>query len=156
MIFSTLVSFLGGSAFRMLWGEISSWLSARQAHSQELDMIRMQGELQAQQHARNLEAIRVQSELGVQTIRVQGDADVSRADADAFTKAVDATMKSTGIWIVDLWNGIIRPAGATLFLALVTLHFYRRGWVLDEQGWTLAGAFLGIYVADRALFKRGK
>ena len=38
----------------------------------------------------------------------------------------------------------------------MVLHFYRAGWVLDEQGWALVGAVLGIYVADRTLFKRGK
>ena len=29
-------------------------------------------------------------------------------------------------------------------------------WVLDQDSWMLVGAVLGIYVADRTLFKRGK
>jgi hypothetical protein len=36
------------------------------------------------------------------------------------------------------------------------LHVARAGWTLDEQGWALLGAILGIYVADRTLTKRGK
>jgi hypothetical protein len=41
-------------------------------------------------------------------------------------------------------------------MSLVALHFYRHNWTLDEQGWALVGAALGIFVADRTLFKRGK
>jgi hypothetical protein len=28
--------------------------------------------------------------------------------------------------------------------------------VLDDNGWSICGAALGIYLADRSLFKRGK
>jgi len=156
MILGTILSFFGGSAFRMLWGEISSWLTKRQDHAHELELLRAQAQIAADQHARNLEAIRVQAELGVQTIRVQAEGDVSKLDAAAFNTAVELTGKSTGIWLVDLWNGVIRPALATMCAALVALHFYRANWVLDENGWALVGAVLGIYVADRTLFKRGK
>lgn len=153
---STLLSFFGGSVFRMLWGEISSFISKRQDHKFEIERLRLQGELDAAQHARNLEAIKIQADLNVQTIRVQGEADVGRAEGQAFLSAVEATGRTTGIWLVDLWNGVIRPGLATMCAALVALHFYRAGWVLDEQGWALVGAVLGIYVADRTLFKRGK
>jgi hypothetical protein len=153
---STILSFFGGSVFRMLWGEISSFISSRQNHRHELEMMKLQGELQAEQHARNLAAIELQRKLGVEVIRVQGDADVSRAEADAWAKAVEGTTKQTGIWLVDLWNGLVRPVLASICIGLVVLHFWRAGWVLDEQGWSLVGAVLGIYVADRTLFKRGK
>lgn len=153
---ATILSFFGGSVFRMLWGEISSFISARQTHSHELELMKLQGELQAAQHARNLAAIELQHKLGVEVIRVQGDADVSRAEADAWAKAVEGTTRQTGIWLVDLWNGLVRPVLASICIGLVVLHFWRAGWVLDEQGWSLVGAVLGIYVADRTLFKRGK
>jgi len=61
-----------------------------------------------------------------------------------------------GIWFIDAWNGIIRPFVATWAVIMVTLHFASTGWVLDENGWSLCGAALGIYLADRSLFKRGK
>lgn len=153
---SALISFLGGSVFRMLWGEISALLTARQDHKHEIERMRLQGELEAAQHERNQVAIRTQAELGVQTIRVQGEAVTGGIEADAWASVVRGTTQQSGIWLVDLWNGVIRPFGATLCLSLVVLHFYRHNWVLDEQGWSLIGAFLGIYVADRSLFKRGK
>lgn len=153
---STLLSFFGGSVFRMLWGEISAFINKRQDHNFEIQRLELQARVDAEQHARNLEAIRVQAELGVQTIRVAAEGKVDEITANAWQRAVDATAGHTGIWLVDLWNGIIRPALATMCAALVALHFYRAGWVLDEQGWALVGAVLGIYVADRTLFKRGK
>ena len=153
---SALLSFLGGSAFRMLWGEVSAWLNKRQDHAHEIERLRLQAEMDAAAHARNLEAVRLQAELGVQVIRVQGEADVSRAEASAWQAAVESVGRQSGIWLVDVWNGIIRPLLATVCTLMVLLHFWRAGWVLDDQGWALVGAVLGIYVADRTLFKRGK
>lgn len=153
---TTLLSFLGGSAFRMLWGEISSWLNRRQDHAFELERLRLQAQIDSEQHARNLEAIRVQHELGVQVIRVQGEADVGRAEADAWRAAVESIGRPSGIWLVDTWNGVIRPLLATICIVLVVLHFHDAGWRLDDRGWALVGAVLGLYVAERSLFRRGK
>lgn len=153
---ASLLSFLGGSVFRMIWGEVSAFLTARQEHAHELQRLRLQMEADAAQHDRQQAAIRLQHELGVQTIRVQADADLSKLDAQAFGEAVSLTGKTTGFAFVDIWNGIIRPALATECMFLVTLHFYRHNWTLDEQGWALIGAALGIFVADRSLFKRNK
>ena len=153
---ATLFSFLGGTAFRMLWGEISSWLTKRQDHAHEMDRLRLQAENDAAQHARNLEAIKVQADLGVKTIQVQAEANTNQAEADAWRAAVESIGKPTGIWLVDVWNGIIRPLVATVCIALWVVHTGRAGWVLDEQGWSILGAALGLYLADRSLTKRGK
>ena len=156
MILSTILSFFGGSAFRVLWGEISAFVTAKQSQAHEVEMIKLQAQLAAEQHARNLESIRQQHDLGVEVIRVQGAADVGRAEADAWSAAVEGTTRPSGIWVVDLLNGLVRPALAIICTALVVLHFQRAGWVLDERGWTLVGGVLGLYIADRTLFKRGK
>lgn len=152
---SALISFLSGSVFRMIWGELSSWLTARQDHSHEIERMRLQGELDAAAHTRNQDAIRLQADLGVQTIRVQGEADIGRIEADGWLTAVRGTTASTGVWLVDLWNGIIRPLVATWAIAMISGNYFK-WWVLDENGWSVCGAALGIYLADRALFKRGK
>lgn len=153
---TTLLSFLGGSAFRAIWGEISSFLNKRQDHAHELERLKLQARHDAEVHARNLEALKLQHDMGVQIIRVQGEADVARVEADAWNDAVKAVGSKTGNWIADGWNGIIRPMLATICTGLVVLHFYRANWVLDENGWALVGAVLGIYVADRTLYKRSK
>ena len=152
---SALLSFFGGSVFRMIWGEISAWLTARQQHGQEMDRLKLQGELDAAAHARQLEAMRLQQQLGAETIRVQAVADADRSAGEAFLEAVKATGRAVGVAWVDAWNALIRPAVATWSVGMVTAHYLQ--WIkLDDNGWALCGAALGIYLADRALFKRGK
>lgn len=151
-----IFSFLGGSAFRMVWGEVSAFFSRKQDQQYEIERMRVQAELEAAQHARNLEAIRVQAELGVQTIRVQGEADLAQIEADAWRQAVGDSQKPTGIRIVDAWNASIRPAYATIALALWVLSLHRTGWAPSVWDLELMAAIAGFFFADRTLGKRGK
>ena len=152
---TALISFLGGSVFRMIWGEFSAYFSKRQDHAQEIERIKLQGDLDAAQHARNLEAITVQAGLGVQTIQVQAEAAVSQIEAEGWLAAVQATGKAIGIAWVDAWNAVIRPGVATWSVIMMTLGEF--GVIaLSDNTLAISGAALGIYLADRALFKRGK
>ena len=158
-----LISLLGGGALRAIWGEISALLGAwqerkkaEQDHAQEIERLKLQAEADAAQHARNLEAQRLQAELGIKTIGVQADAERDREAASIFDKAVELTGKPTGFGIIDAWNAAIRPLLATEMIVLISLYYHRQGGVLDERGWELAGGVLGIYIADRILFKRAK
>ena len=83
-----------------------------------------------------------------------GEADLSRIDAGVFGQSVELTRWQTDFAVVDLWNGIIRPALVTECMLLWSLHLCRHNWMLDEHGWALVGAALGIFVADRSLLKR--
>jgi len=152
---SALFSFLGGSVFRMLWGEISSWLSKKQDHQHEVERMRLQAELDAGQHARNLEAIRVQAELGVKTIQVQAEAAISELETAGWLEAVKGTTKSVGVAWVDAWNATIRPGVATWAVLMMTLGELGL-MTLSENTLAITGAALGIYLADRNLMKRGK
>jgi hypothetical protein len=152
---TTLISFLGGSAFRMLWGEISSYFQKRQDHKFEIERMELQGRLDAAQHERNLQAIKVQADMQVKVIEVAAQGEVDKTMANAWESVVKATSSQTGIWFVDLWNGIIRPLLATMAIVMWIGHVVG-WWPLDTDSWTLVGAVLGIYVADRTLFKRGK
>jgi hypothetical protein len=155
-MFSAIISFLGGSAFRLIWGEVSAWLTKRQDHRFEVERLKLQGDLDAAQHARNLEAILVQADLGVRTIQVQAEADLSKLDVQAWGQAVADVGKQTGIRFLDSWNGSIRPLLATVSIAVVVFEVVRNGFVLTDWDRELVGAILGIYVADRTLSKRGK
>jgi hypothetical protein len=152
---SALISFFGGSIFRMMWGEVSHWFTARQEHAQQMDLMRLQGELDAAQHARNLEAIRVQADLGVKTIQVQAEAAVSEVEAQGWLEAVKGTTMKIGIAWVDAWNAVIRPGVATWAIAMMTASEFRV-IALSEFAASVASAALGIYLADRNLSKRGK
>lgn len=155
-MFGALFSFLGGSVFRMIWGEVSSAWTKYQDHKHELELLKIQSDIDAARHARELESIKVQAELGVQAIRVQGEARALELDLENFGKGVELTGAVTGFKWVDAWNASIRAALATEMMVLVTLHYYGLGWKLDGNGWELAGAILGLYTADRMLFRRGK
>jgi len=152
----SLIAFLGGNAFRLLFGEISSAWTKYQDHRHELSMMRLQAEIEAQRHGQQVEMTRLQTEAAVTVVRVQGEADIARGETDAFVEAVRATSRSTGVAWVDAWNGAIRPGLATLAAALIAGHFARTGFALDEPGWALVSAILGVYIADRNLAKRGK
>lgn len=155
-MFSALISFLGGSAFRMIWGEVSAYFTAKQSHAQEVERMRLQGELDAAAHARNLEAIKVQADLGVKTIQVQADAEISKIDMAAWAQAVTDVGKTTGIKFLDIWNGAVRPYLATMAAVILLMECAHNGWGPTEHVLMVCDAILGIYVADRSLGKRGK
>lgn len=151
-----ILSFLGGNAFRLIFGEVISYFNKKQEHTLELERMRLQGDLEAAQHSRNLESLRLQSELGVKVIEAQRDADLDRVDAGAWATAVAAVGQQTGIRFLDLWNGSIRPALATLAMLVIVFEVIQNGFVLSDWDRELIGAILGIYVADRSLARRGK
>lgn len=151
-----LLSFLGGSVFRMVWGEVSAWYNKRQDHAFELERLRLQTEIDDRAHQRMQEALRLQSELGIKTVEAKALADVATAEADAFAKAMENAFKPTGYAFVDIWNGVIRPSAATIALVLWVLKLNTQGWVMQDWDITLAGTVLGFFFADRSLGKRGK
>lgn len=151
----TLVSFLGGSAFRLIFGSVMDWANKKQDHDQEMELQKLQAELDAARHTRDLESIRLQSELNVKEITVQADAAEQKVMADAFLEAVKATGTKTGVLWVDAWNGIIRPSGATVSLILWVSAMATAGLVLGDFDKTLISAFLGVFVGDR-IYTRGK
>lgn len=155
MITSTLISFFGGSVFRMIWGELSSFITKWQDHRQELDRIRLQEEVDKAQHARNMESIKTQAELQVKTITVQGEVDVAKLDAEGWFEAVKDVGKQIGIAWVDAWNAVIRPAVATWAIGMLTMDEFKL-ITMSTRTEEICGAALGIYLADRMLFKRGK
>jgi hypothetical protein len=153
---SALLSFLGGSVFRMLWGEVSAYFTRKQEHEQELARITAQEVIDAAQHTRNLESINLQATLGVKTIQVQADADMARIDAAAWADAVRDVGKQTGIKFIDIWNGIIRPSLATLACAFLIAEAVHNGMNPTPHIIMVCDAILGIYIAERSLGKRGK
>lgn len=153
---SAIISFLGGSAFRMVWGEVSSFFNARQEHHFELDRMRLQGDLEGAAHARNLEAMRLQSSLGIKEVMVRAEADIAKIEAEGWSMSVREAMRPTGIWVVDLWNGSIRPLAASIAIVLWVLALNSQGWKMGEWDKELVGVVLGFFFASRELSKRRK
>lgn len=152
---TSVLSFLGGSAFRAIWGEISSWINKRQDHKYEIERMRLEAEIAAAQHERQQESIKLQAQLGIQVIEAQSVADVASIEADAWRDAVQSTSRKSGMLWIDAWNAAIRPGGATWAVVMLSLDAFAFANVGDsiEQ---VCFAFLGIFVADRTLGKRNK
>ncbi len=151
---SAILSLFGGAAFRAIWGEVSTWLNNRQQHSQELERMKLQSQLDAARNEQQLASVKLQSELGIKTMEVQRDAALSQSDADAFTAAMKAASASTGVKWVDAWNGTIRPAYATVALGLWVGTLAVRGWVPSDWDLSVMASVIGFFFADRAL-RRG-
>ena len=96
-MFSALFSFLGGSVFRMVWGEASAFINKREDHKQEVAMMQVQAQLDAAQHERSMESLKLQSELGLKTVEVQAQAAIDKGDADAFVAAMNKSFTPSGI-----------------------------------------------------------
>lgn len=146
-----IISFLGGSAFRAVWGEVSTWLNNKQAHSQEMERMKLQSELQIAQSTQQLAAIAAQSAAGIAAIQAQTEAAVSTADADAFTAGLKAAATPTGVKWVDAWNGTVRPAFATVVLLLWISIVVKNDFVATVWDLELMGSVAGFFFADRSL-----
>lgn len=151
-----IISFLGGSAFRAVWGEVSTWLNNKQAHAQEMERMKLQSDLQVAQSAQQLAMLQATSAAGIQTIAAQSAAAMSQADADAFTAGIKAAVTPTGVKWVDAWNGMVRPAFASVVLVLWLSIVMRNNFVATVWDLDLMGSIAGFYFADRSLRRNGK
>lgn len=146
---SALFAFLGGSAFRLIFGAVMEAWNKHQEHVHEMEMAKLQSELEAARHDRDMARLQKQSDLQVREVEVQTAATISVKEMDAFLEAVKKTGDPTGVWWVDAWNGSIRPAGATISILIWVAAMVSSGLVLSEFDQTLISAFLGIFVGER-------
>jgi len=155
-MFSALFSFLGGSVFRMIWGEVSAAWTKHQDHKHELEAMKLQADLEKAKHDQEMERLKVSSELHIKEVEVIADAEVEKLDAEAFIVAQKTLNQPTGNKIIDGWNGAIRPAAASTALLVWWFCLYTQGFVLTEWDKELVGVILGFYFAHRVFSSRGK
>lgn len=154
---TSILTFLGGSVFRMIWGEVSSFVNKRQDHAFEIERLKLQADLDERAHARRMESVRFEAERQVQIIQVQGEQTVAGLEAGGWLEAVKATGRSIGVKWIDAWNAGIRPGLATWGVVMLTLESISvLNMALNEGTQSVIYAALGIFVADRTLGKRGK
>lgn len=156
MIISTILSLVGGSGVRMLWGEVSDYFKKKQDHAQELERMRLQSELDDKAHARQIETIKLEADKGLKVVQAKALADYGNLELDIWGKGVLEGGKATGIKLVDAWNASIRPAAASLSLFLWGHSVYVASWIMTEQDWQLVCGIIGYFFADRSMAKRGK
>lgn len=153
-MFGALFSFLGGSVFRMIWGELSEAWNKHQDHKHELESMKLQMELEAQKASQDLERMRVASELGIKELEVKTNAEIEGKEVDAFIVAQKTVMTKSGIQWIDGWNASIRPAAATTCLLLWWFALWQNNFLLDAWSLDLVGVILGFYFANRSIISR--
>lgn len=148
-MFAALFSFLGGSAFRLIFGGVMDFLNKKQDHNQEIESQKLQSQLEAERHTRDMARLQLQADLGVKEIQVASDAAIAKGELDGFVEAVRASTTKSGVAWADAWNQSIRPAGATVSLIIWISTMVGAGFILREFDETLIAAFLGVFVGER-------
>lgn len=148
-MFTALMTFLGGAIGRLLIGKVLDFVQTWQEQKNEIERMRVQGELEAAQHERNMAAWQLQTTLGIKVIEAQTEAHHLQAEDDAFVQAVANTGKSTGVALIDGWNGTIRPLLATICIGLWLASLVSRGFALDDWDRALMSLALGIFIGGR-------
>lgn len=153
-MFSALISFLGGSAFRAIWGEVAQYFTNKQEHQQEIEAMKLQAEIADKAHANEMDKLRTLSELGIKEIEAKADGELNLKDADAFIEAMKTINQKSGIKKIDGWNASIRPLAATTAILIWWFCIYKQGFVISEWDKELVGAILGFYFAHRQFAKK--
>ena len=146
-----ILSFLGGTAFRWLFGELLGYLKARDEHARELAMLQLQHAQDRERHEWQQEAIQAQAAAGVKVIEAQAMAHTQAAADDAFLAAVAGvnTAGQRADWI-GAWNAAIRPGLATVGILLLVGNAVAPSYVtLSPLLVELICAVLGVFVGER-------
>lgn len=153
---SALLSFLGGSMARAIWGEISAAWTKYQDHKHELAMMEIQAKIDSQRHAQMMEMITRQSELGIKVIEAKTDAAISEAETGAWVEAVKNSTAPTGIHWLDIFRGLVQPILAYIAIIIWVSALNAQGWQVTDWDKELVSAIFGMYLANRHLSSRGK
>jgi hypothetical protein len=147
---SGLLPFLGGTAFRWIFGELFSYLKARQEHKQELELRHLERDIAKDNAIERRLEIKAAAEAGVQIIQAQREATHENMLDKMLSSAVEGVDKLSGIPFVDGANKLVRPTVAyTALLMLVLESFFPTHVVLKAATVELFMAFLGLFCGGR-------
>lgn len=142
-------TFLGSAFARWAFGEVVDYFKNKQEASRELALMELQEKINAATHARNLEAMQKTADLQLKVFTEQAKYKLEQTDLDIYGKAVEGTFKQTGIYLIDAWNGAIRPLLATIAIYVWLRHLSQVGWVPSQWDLELMSSVLGLFVGGR-------
>lgn len=145
-----IFSFLGGTAFRWLFGELIGFFKAKQEHAQEIERMRLSHDQDNDRHKWQQEAIAAQAAAGVKVIEAQAEAS-AHAMADQMLLTTMETMgKPSGIQWIDGFNALIRPELAQVsIILLVASAIWPKDIVLTGIVGEVVCAALGLFLGGR-------
>jgi len=147
---TALISFLGSASLRWLLGELLGIVKAREDRRAEIDMLRLQADLERERAERQRLAVADAAAAGVKLVEAQREASASDAADRMMLAGVEAVGRPSGVQWVDSWNGSIRPAlaSASILLLLGNALFPAHVALTGLVGEVVCGA-LGLYVGGR-------
>lgn len=111
---TAILSFLGSAVFRWALEKLFNLAERKQDHGQEIERMKVQAQVDAEQHSRNLELLKAQADLKLDLIKEETRGAVEAADAQAFIESIKSARQPTGVSWLDAWNGLIRPLVSTV------------------------------------------
>jgi len=147
---TALISFLGSASLRWLLGELLGIFKAREDRRAEIDMLRLQADLERERAERQRLAVQDAAAAGVKLVEAQREASAGDFADRMMLAGVEAVGRPSGIAWVDAWNGAIRPALASASILLLIGHAIAPGHIVltGIVGEVVCGA-LGLYVGGR-------
>lgn len=147
---TAILGFLGSAVFRWLLEKVFTLFERKQDHTQEIERMRVQADVDAAQHQRNLEMLETQSRLKLDLVKEEVRGAYEAAEGAALIASIE-NARPSGIWWVDAWNSAIRPFICTVCVALWVMGLEQRAFKLDEFDYTLIAVVIGWYFGTRAL-----
>ncbi len=147
---TALLSFLGSASLRWLLGELLGIVKAREDRRSEVEMIRLQADLERERAERQRQAVADAAAAGVKLVEAQREA--SAGDfADRMTlEALQQIGRPSGVAWVDALNASVRPVMAYIALlllagsAIAPEHVVITGMVGE-----VVGGVLGLFIGGR-------
>lgn len=146
-----LLSFLGGTAFRWLFGSVLDQWNKYQDHKHEMALLTLQHNQDADRHKWQQEAIRAQAEAGIKVIEAQTVQASTAAAEAAFNLAVAGAnaAQERKDWIGG-FNALIRPELAQVgILLLVGNSLFPQHVTLTPVVLDVICAALGVFIGER-------
>ena len=154
-MFGGVLSFLGGTAFRWLMGELIGYVKARQDHSHELERMRLSLDLERQRADLQRQAIQQAADMQVRVVEAQAQATADRLAGEALAAAVMGVneAQTRRDWI-GAFNALIRPELAQVSILLLVGHaLWPQHVTLTPLMLELMCGVLGVFVGERIRVK---
>ncbi len=148
--FTGLFSFLGGTAFRWIFGEIFAFIKAKQEHKQELELRQLDRDIAKDNAIERRLEIKAAADAGVQIIQAQREATHENMLDKMLFSAVEGVDKLSGIPFVDAANKMVRPTVAYVAILMLILEsLFPTHVILKAATVELFMAFLGLFCGGR-------
>lgn len=147
---TALISFLGSASLRWLLGELLGIFKAREDRRAEIDMLRLQADLERERAERQRLAVQDAAAAGIKLVEVQTSARAAAASDEMMLEALRQLGKPTGVAWVDALNASVRPVMAYVSLLLLAGHAVApEHIILTGMVGEVVGGVLGLFVGGR-------